>query len=217
MKNNKPSGYWTKEKCREEALKYSSRGEFSAAPGGCYNKSRENNWLDEICKHMKPIGCSMDKVVYACEFPDKSVYLGITSDIDERNRKRKNSKTDAAQLYSKQTGMIAETKVLTELIPAEEASIKEGEFVEIYKNSGWQILNRIKTGCIGKGIAKWTPEHIIKTAKSCDTYGQFIRQNESAYVSSIRKGVRDEIKEYFEKKVLKELYTKYVGKELALD
>ena len=49
----KPSGYWTKEKCHEEALKYNTRGEFQKKSSTAYVKSRKEKWLDEICIHMK--------------------------------------------------------------------------------------------------------------------------------------------------------------------
>ena len=49
----KPNGYWTKEKCKEEALKYNNRSDFAKKSLGAYTKSRRNGWLDNICVHMK--------------------------------------------------------------------------------------------------------------------------------------------------------------------
>lgn len=43
-----PKGYWTYEKCKEEAQKYKSRYEFlKNVPGAC-DSSRRNGWLDEF-------------------------------------------------------------------------------------------------------------------------------------------------------------------------
>ena len=50
--NKKPPNYWTFEKCKEEALKYDSRCEFSKRSQSAYNKGLEYNWIDEICQHM---------------------------------------------------------------------------------------------------------------------------------------------------------------------
>lgn len=50
-----PNGYWNFEKCREEALNYKTRSEFSKYSNGAYDKARDNNWLDDICQHMKII------------------------------------------------------------------------------------------------------------------------------------------------------------------
>jgi hypothetical protein len=49
----KPKNYWTKEKCIEEALKYNKRSHFWKNNLSAYYSARKNNWLDEICSHMK--------------------------------------------------------------------------------------------------------------------------------------------------------------------
>lgn len=48
MKKRKPKGYWTKERCQEEALKYESRSEFKKYSGSAYNIVKKNKWLDEL-------------------------------------------------------------------------------------------------------------------------------------------------------------------------
>ena len=51
----KPSGYWTKERCQVESLKYQTRGEFQILSDSVYQISRRNKWLDDICSHMEEI------------------------------------------------------------------------------------------------------------------------------------------------------------------
>lgn len=51
----KPNGYWTKEKCFEEALKYQTRTEFQRGCESAYSKARKNGWLDELCAHMRAV------------------------------------------------------------------------------------------------------------------------------------------------------------------
>ena len=46
---------WTKEKCREESLKYKSRKEFSIKSVSAYNAAQRKKWLDDICSHMVEI------------------------------------------------------------------------------------------------------------------------------------------------------------------
>lgn len=48
----KPRGYWTKEHCHEEALKYNTRLDFDNAPNSAYLISCQNGWIDDICSHM---------------------------------------------------------------------------------------------------------------------------------------------------------------------
>jgi hypothetical protein len=49
----KPSGYWTLELCKAEALKCKTRTEWAKNGSGSYQVARNNNnWLDECTKHM---------------------------------------------------------------------------------------------------------------------------------------------------------------------
>jgi hypothetical protein len=52
----KPKGYWTKERCIEEAKKYVSRKEWGLNSGGSYYYARHNNWIEECAAHMKNYG-----------------------------------------------------------------------------------------------------------------------------------------------------------------
>lgn len=47
----KPRGYWTKEKCQEEALKYKNKHDFRKNSNSSYQKSLKNRWLDDICTY----------------------------------------------------------------------------------------------------------------------------------------------------------------------
>jgi hypothetical protein len=52
----KPRGYWTLEKCKEDALKHKARGEWKNSKGSCFYTARDKNWIDECTKHMKKRG-----------------------------------------------------------------------------------------------------------------------------------------------------------------
>ncbi len=49
----KPMGYWTKEHCQQEALKYTHKNAFQNGCESAYKKALNNKWLDEICSHME--------------------------------------------------------------------------------------------------------------------------------------------------------------------
>lgn len=51
----KPDGYWTLERLRDEALKYSSRQEFQKLNGAAYKAAGLMKRRDEICAHMLKI------------------------------------------------------------------------------------------------------------------------------------------------------------------
>lgn len=47
-----PPGYWTKERCTEEALKYTTFNEWEKNSSSSVARARENNWLEELREHM---------------------------------------------------------------------------------------------------------------------------------------------------------------------
>lgn len=47
-KERKPNGYWTYERCKEEAGKYKSRNDFCVSNCSAYQAARRNGWLDEF-------------------------------------------------------------------------------------------------------------------------------------------------------------------------
>lgn len=51
----KPSGYWTKEKCKEEATKYKQRVDFQKKSSSAYVTARNKGWLEYCCSHMLEI------------------------------------------------------------------------------------------------------------------------------------------------------------------
>lgn len=53
--SKKPNGYWTKERCHEEALKYKTKSEFERYSSSAYNISLRKKWINDICGHMKPL------------------------------------------------------------------------------------------------------------------------------------------------------------------
>jgi len=53
MKDRKPMGYWTKEKCQEVTLQFDNKSDFMKNYLGAYKSCLRNNWLDEVCSHMK--------------------------------------------------------------------------------------------------------------------------------------------------------------------
>ena len=48
----KPDGYWTIEKCIEDASKYKTKGEWRNENGISYSTAYKNGWMNQCCKHM---------------------------------------------------------------------------------------------------------------------------------------------------------------------
>jgi len=49
----KPKGYWNKERCKKEALKYDMKEKFRKGCSSGYTMSIKNKWFNEITSHMK--------------------------------------------------------------------------------------------------------------------------------------------------------------------
>ena len=49
----KPHRYWHNiDRCKESALKYTTRDEWGKSKGGAYDSAKDNGWVDECCGHM---------------------------------------------------------------------------------------------------------------------------------------------------------------------
>jgi hypothetical protein len=49
----KPNGYWTKERCMEEALKYKTRTEWHKNHRKSYDAAHRKRWVDECATHIE--------------------------------------------------------------------------------------------------------------------------------------------------------------------
>ena len=137
----KSRGYWNKNRCTKEALKYKKRSEFKVNAGGAYNFANDNGFLNEICSHMKIIGNRFKRLVYSYVFPDNSVYVGLTGNVDERNNKHRRDPDSAVFRYISKTNLEPQLSIHSEYIFAYDASKLEGKIVEEYKQKGCFILN----------------------------------------------------------------------------
>ncbi len=191
-----PSNYWTKERVTEESKKYKTRGEFHDNCGTAYGKARVNGWLDEF------IWLKDDRIdfveghidcVYAYEFKDlNAVYVGRTLERRARERDKEHLFTDkdAVFLFAKEKGIpVPKMKILEDGLTLAEGVKKEGDYLDCYRKDGWVILNRTKTGGIGK-IAKnkWTDKTCYDEARKYKTRGEFAESNGSAYDVARRNG-----------------------------
>lgn len=175
---------WTYDLCLEYALECSTKSEFINKYKTAYSAAKKYNWIDTICSHMPLTGNRYNKCIYSYEFPDNSVYVGLTYSIEDRQKNRDNRKNDSVTKYISETGLQPIRKQLTEYVPVDEAKILEGEYVNKYKLSGWNILNKVKTGAIGGCVVKWTKENCQKEALKYNTKADFRDESSSAYVTA---------------------------------
>jgi len=184
-----PNSYWNNfDNCKNEALKYKTKTEFIRNSQQTYNFSLKNGWIDEITKHMTPIGDRYNKCIYSYEFSDKHVYVGLTYNIDVREKSRNRSKTDAVVLYKNKSGLLPIRKQLTDYIQVDIAIKLENEYLQKYIIDGWISLNRRKTGGIGSSSPVWNFNRVKKITSKYVNLKSFINNDFELYEIAKRSG-----------------------------
>jgi predicted GIY-YIG superfamily endonuclease len=177
---------WSKELCQQEALKYETKRDFRIINRNAYEFAYRYGFLNEICIHMIPVGSKLKRCLYVYEFPDHSVYVGITSDFKRRKSDREKRQFDTVTKYINKTGLQPVHKQLTDYVEVTEAQRLEGECVNEYKDNNWQVLNVAKTGGIGGDILYWTYDKCMAEALKYSRRKDFNLHSKGAYDSCRR-------------------------------
>ena len=191
-----PKGYWTKEKVLSEAKNFKFKSDFERGCKGAYDAAHRNGWIDEACKHMGYKATAYKRYVYAIEFEDKSVYVGLTWDLNERFNSHFNLAVPGNKhIKENLTKEIGYTVVSSyyKYVKYVAAQI-EGEWVEEYRNDGWRILNIANPGALGGGSRiQWTKPQCIKEAKKYRLRSEFHKGSCGAYGSARKNGWLEEV------------------------
>jgi predicted GIY-YIG superfamily endonuclease len=189
--------YWTQENCHEEALKYTSRSDFSKNSSSSYSKAHEMKWLDNICSHMTHKGNKYKRCIYVYEFTDLNAYVGLTFDINKRNQQHQ--KRGPVFNHMKNTGLEPVLKKLTDYIDVSDAKSEEDIFIKKYIENGYKLLNNAKAGACGGGSRKWTKEKCKSEALIYNNIKEY-RKNSLSYRAATRNKWLDEICSHMNRK-----------------
>ncbi len=203
----RPNNFWSKERVTEESKLYKNRSEFALANGSAYSKARVNGWLDEfVWLKDERIDISSGKIdcVYAYEFRNfHSVYVGRTllKRLKARHYEHIFTESDAVYLFAKEKNIpIPDIKILEKGLTISEGVLKEEYYLKYYQTNGWNILNRAKTGSIGKiGCVKWSEKSCFKEARKYKSRGEFADNSASAYDVARKNGWLDNYVWFVEK------------------
>ena len=196
----KPPGYWTKEKCEQESKKYKTRSEFSKYSNGAYTRACKNKWIDEYT--WLPSYRNFDEPidnVYVYIFEEyKSVYVGRTIDLVGRDWTHIFTNDSVSKFALSKNVAVPKMIVLENQITIREGLKKEHELVEYYKENGYHILNKAKTGLKSGSIGalntgKWTYEECFKLALECTCSSEMGEKSEFAYKKALK---RNWLKDY---------------------
>ena len=201
---------WNREACEKAAKECTSKYEFNKKYPGAYKRAKEYGWFEEITKNYIPVGNRYKRCIYAYEFPDNCVYVGLTCNLKKRNAQHRSKTDSAVYKHIVETGSNPKLKQVTEYIDYLEASTKEGEVLIEYITNGWVSLNRKDTGGLGSSLGKkekiykrningyWSKERCKEEALKYKHRAEFMNQSPTAYSISCRMGWLNDICSHME-------------------
>lgn len=172
--------------CFDAAQKCTSKKEFKLNFPKQHKAAYRNNWLNSCCSHMIILGSSYSRLIYAFEFPDNSVYIGLTYNPKKRFFDHMYDEKSQVFIHYKKTGETPKFIELTTYLDKNIALKKEGEFITHYNLNGWTILNKAKTGGLGRIIKRWTKENCYNLALKYEHRSIFKKENPSAYFAACK-------------------------------
>ncbi len=180
-----------KDNCKSEALKYNTLNEFAKNAPGAYKVSSKNGWLNEITSHMSYLGNKYKRCIYCYEFSDNSVYIGLTYNLERRNTQHNSYKNSKVFIHIENTRIIPNLTKLTDYVDVGEAQKMEYYYLNKYKNDGYNILNKAKTGGVGGSVIKWTRERCIEESLKYKTMNEFRKGCNGAYNKCLKEKWND--------------------------
>lgn len=183
---------WTLKALKASAANYNTRSEWQRGDSAAYATAHKRGVLDQCCAHMERIGNRNSRAIYALEFSDKSVYVGLTHDVAKRKRQHLHKPTSKVMADKFASGIPFEFKALTDYLPVDEAASLEGDVLASYLAKGWTSLNSSATGSLGTNEVKWTLDKLKASAKKYETRGEWQKEDHKAYDAAFRHGLFDQ-------------------------
>lgn len=200
--SRKPPNYWrgNKERILEEGNKYENMSDFMMSSPSAYDAARKHDpdLRPNIEKKMKALGHRYKRAIYAFEFQDRSVYVGLTYSYEERYKDHmKRTKV----IIAKASKMNFEFIKFHKFYELEEAKIQEQKAIDGYRKRGWKILNKARAGILGCTNIRWTEEKIINTSYSFEYLADFQKAYRGAYGAASKMRILHKLNHLKQKKI----------------
>jgi hypothetical protein len=134
MIRNKPKGYWTLERCQEDALKYKSRSEWQSYSHG-YTVALLHGWLDKCCIHMKSHSSSSKE--------ERELFSKIKEIYPDAKKKRFYNKKEKFKIFE-----------LDIYIPSLNVGVE-------FNGTYWHSFEGLKRGRANKKNKIWSDEDLM--------------------------------------------------------
>lgn len=185
------------------AAQFKHRGEWKNGAPKHYQSALWRGILDKCCAHMTRAAnpYAGDYVIYAYEFEDRYVYVGLTFLPDLRRTMHK--LRGPVAVHAMTCSNYAHKQLETGLPTPEAAAVAEAIWIEKYRADGWIVLNQNKAGGLGTlQKTKWTKEAVIADAKKYQTKQEWIDKSQMSYRIAKREGWFDKASAHMPKRKL---------------
>ena len=186
---------YTDQELIDIAKQYNTKKEFMTNSAWQVAYKRGHDFYNKITSHMKTLGSKNKRMVYAYFFPENNaVYVGLTYDIDERNFQHLYGEKHLTSVrkFIDLTKEVPKLVKLTNYIDVDEASLKEDELINKFRNQGYIILNKVKGGGVGGGL-KYSDEDLGKVASQYNILKDFIEKERPVYKAIRSRGLLDKL------------------------
>lgn len=178
--------------CKMEALKYNFIKDLVKNNKWCYDKISRMKWY-ELFEHMTKIGNKKKRLIYVYEFDNNSCYVGLTGNIQRRDKQHLSEKNNDDIYKNIKSGLSYKLIIITDYINCIIASEMEGTILNKYKQNNWTILNKRKTGNLGSSDEIYNFDLCLSEASKYESKKEFIKNNKKMYNSMIKRGFIDDI------------------------
>lgn len=131
-------------------------------------------------------GNRLFRCIYVYEFPDNYAYIGLTYNLNNRDKSRKLQNDDAVTKHIRKTNLTPILKKLSEYVYVDVAINLEIDCIEMYKTLGWNVLNKHKGGALGASEQFWTKELCHAEALKYKSRSEFYYKNNKVYAAALR-------------------------------
>jgi predicted GIY-YIG superfamily endonuclease len=165
--------------------------DFQKKEKGAYQAAIKYGWIKDITTHFKTPGNVYNRGVYVYEFPDKTAYIGLTHDFDDRHKQHlKDSKSKVFQYILKTNLQPIFKKVSIGYLPFSEAQTLEHKIINELKNSGWKVLNVATAGGLGSiSPNKWDLDSLKREVEKYESITDFSVGSRSAFETAKNMGI----------------------------
>lgn len=203
----------TDEKLMASAQQFKHRAGWKRGASKHYQAARNRGILDQCCAHMVRAAnpYAGDYVIYAYEFEDRHVYVGLTF-LPSFRRSMHKVRGPVVE-HAKVCPNYRHRQVETGLPSPEAAAEAEQRHIARYRSDGWTLLNRQKGGGLGTLKREWTKELVLVEALKFQTKQEWIKGSQMSYRVAKREGWFEEASAHMPKRDVRHL----VGRAASLE